>query len=394
MTTTRLFGFRAPSGKCYLGLLAKRSYRLRMGQRPEVSAEQEEVFPNPVYEESTNAGAYHRLVHDSDRFCFDKPLTDVLVYGSAYSTRGPVRSLLTSVEVGKAKKEVRVTGERRVTLGASGKIGFSTALPFVSMPLTWDQAFGGRDVYAEAKLSDIGTAFQRSRGGLEALAAEPKNPKEGGFSISYPRNISGRGYFLDMDRARLDGVLLPNLEDPTDLLLPERMLIADPLDWMDLPVASCFEPLDAITFPRSMFLVPHAANPPKRPVHELLSGALMQADLDDTRFPKLPPNPRLYQCAPAGLAVCRLHGGERLKLLNLHPKHELWEVDLPAEKPQILMEPKGCGVSELSPLLQTVSVEPAEERVTLTWAATLETAAPFSKEALEGVRHAVTFGKK
>lgn len=394
MTSSALHSYRFPTGKSYIALTVKRVYRFRAGGKAEPTREQPPIVAQPEYIDSINSGAYHRLVHDSDRFCSEKPLTDVIVRGSAFSTRGPVTSLIASVEVAAAKKQIRVLGDRKIKLGAEGRIGFTSAEPFTQLPLIWDHAFGGRDVYAEAKMSENENAFSRTRRGLSALAQGMPNPKEGGYSISYPRNIAGRGFFLDVDRERLDQALLPNLEDPADPLIPERLLIKDPLDWMDLPVAACFEPIDVLTFPRAVFVVPHAANPPKRPLYELGKGAVLQADLDDDRLPKVPPNPRLFQCAPTGLAVCRLQGGERVKLQNLHPEHERLEFDLPAEKPQLLIEPRGCPASEVPAFLATVLIEPDAQRVTLTWAGKMEVAMPYPEEALKDVRHAATFGRE
>jgi hypothetical protein len=392
VTTTALHSYRHPTGKSYLALTIKRVYRIRPGAKAEALWDQAPIIAQPEYLDSLNSGAHHRLVHDSDRFCSEKPLTDVIVRGKAFSTRGPVTSLIASVEVGAAKKQVRVLGDRRIKLGADGRISFTPAEAFTQLPLIWDHAFGGRDAYAEAKMSETGSAFQRTRQGLAALANGMPNPKEGGYSISYPRNIAGRGFFLDVDRERLENALLPNLEDPTDPLIPERLLIQDPLDWMDLPVAACFEPIDFLTFPRAVYVIPHAANPPKRPLYELAKGALLQADLDDDRLPKVPPNPRLFQCAPTGLAVCRLAGGERVKLQNIHPEHERLEFDLPDEKPRLLIEPRGCPASEVLSFLATVLLEPEAERVTLTWAGKMEVAMPYPEEALKSVRHAATFG--
>lgn len=393
MSTTAIHSYRLPTGKSHLSLTVKRTYQFRPNARAEVARDQEPIVETPIYAESTNPGAFRRLVYDTDRFCPEKLLTDVLVHGSAHSTRGPVESLIAAVEVGAAKKQVRVIGPRRIVLGAEGQLSFTNPEPFESWPLLWDHAFGGRDAFAETKMSTTGSAFGRSRHGLAALSdGKIPNPKEGGYSLSYPRNITGRGFFIDMHRERFNGAALPNLEDPTDLLVPERLLVADPLDWMDLPVAACFEPIDAFTFPRAIFMVPHAANPPRRSVHELSTGAILPEDLADERFPKIPPNPRLFNCAPAGLAVCRLSGGERVKLHNLHANHELLEFDLPNERPRLLMEPPGCKAVDLPCLLATVFIEPNTERVTLTWAGKMEVAAPFPEEVLKKVRYGAKFG--
>lgn len=391
MTTTFIHSYRFPTGKSYLALFAKRSYSIRPGARAEPSDADEAIVDAPVYEDSINPGAGNRLVHDSDLFCSEKAFTDILVRGSAISTRGPVTELIASVQVESAKKQVRATGDRKIEFLPGGGISFSKPDYFQRMPLLWDHAFGGRDAYAEAKLNESADRFNRSRKGIAGLTGPVPSPKEGGYSVSYPRNIAGRGFWIDIDRDRLQGERLPNLDDPDDPLTPERLLISDPLDWMDLPAAASFEPIDAFTFPRAVFMLPHASNPPKRPLYELSVGALLKADLADTRLHKLPPNPRVYNCAPAGLAVVRLHGGERVKIHNMHPKYDRFEFDLPGEEPRMLIEPPGCPVAEIEPRLQTVLIEPEDERVTLTWAGTLEVAAPFPPEMCRSMRNAVTF---
>lgn len=129
--------------------------------------------------------------------------------------------------------------------------------------------------------------------------------------------------------------------------------------------------------------------PPSRPVHEIGAGALTAADLASGRTIFSTPDLRLYNAAPPGLAVCRLEGHERLKLWNLHPRYELLECDLPGERPKVTVELPGCPVRSLEPLLQTVLVEPDEDRVTLTWAARLPTAVEYPDDAVERVRHSL-----
>ncbi len=78
-----------------------------------------------------------------------------------------------------------------------------------------------------------------------------------------------------------------------------------------------------------------------------------------------------------------------MSLWNLHPRHELFEIQLPGERPKLLVEPPGCRIYELPPTLQTVYVEPEEARVTLTWAGTLPVAARYPEEMCEVMRKAV-----
>jgi hypothetical protein len=155
-------------------------------------------------------------------------------------------------------------------------------------------------------------------------------------------------------------------------------------------VAACYAPIDAFTFPRAMFLIPPAFDPPARPVHELLIGALAREDMErklDLRN-LIPTDRRMFNAAPAGLAVCRLEGGERVSLWNLHAAHDLLEFDLPADRPKLVLEPPGVAPRELPATLGTVLIEPDEGRVTLTWAGVLAVAAPYPDEMTASMRHA------
>jgi Uncharacterized protein conserved in bacteria (DUF2169) len=92
--------------------------------------------------------------------------------------------------------------------------------------------------------------------------------------------------------------------------------------------------------------------------------------------------------APPGLAVCRLEGGERVSLRNLHREHALLEFDLPLAPRRMLLEPPGVAARELLPRLGAVLIEPDRDLVTLTWAGSLEVAAPYPVEMMEAMRHA------
>jgi hypothetical protein len=99
----------------------------------------------------------------------------------------------------------------------------------------------------------------------------------------------------------------------------------------------------------------------------------------------------MFNCAPAGLAVCRLEGAERVSLWNTHPNQELLEFDLPGDRPKLLIEPPGVAPRELTPLLQTVLIEPDLDRVTLTWAGVLPVAMPYPQELTASMRHAAVW---
>ena len=324
------------------------------------------------------------MLHDSDLFGCVKPRTDVLLRGSAHAPRGEVTTLDTGVSVGPVKKRVRAWGDRRFQLGAGGRLELTPPAPFRAMALTWENAYGGRDLYAERKLA---APPRKTAESLDALMQE-----EAPGMFSYPRNEAGRGFFLALDLERLHGAPAPNLEDPDDPVLPARMLAEGPLDWLDRPAAACYEPIDWYTFPRAMFLVPPMWRAPGRPVHEVACGALGEQDLAKVDLGG-PADARLYNCAPSGLAVARLEGGERVALQNLHPRHELLEFDLPGDRPRMVVELPGVGPREIEPSLQTVELRPEDDLVTLTWAGTMEVRAPYPDELLAQMRHMATWSR-
>jgi hypothetical protein len=366
-------------GRSYLAVTVKRRYAFRHAARAEPVAEEAPI--HSMFEHGAAVdGEAGPLVHEADLVTGLKPATDVLLRGSAHSHRGPVPALSAALRAGPAAKVVQVWGERRISLGQGGALGFTAPEPFTSMPLTWERAYGGRDAYVESK--------------------QPVEPDPGLMSrhlpadlgsIAYPRNGYGRGFFVDVDRERLAGAPVPNLDDPADPVRPDRMLVSDYLDWINCPVAACFEPIDVFTFPRALFFLPAAFNAPKRPIHEVATGVLGHDDLTRMKQFDGTLHPRSLNCAPAGLASHRLYGGERVQLWNLHRERELFELDLPNDRPRLLVEPPGVGAREMEALLQTVMIEPEIDRVTLTWAGAIPVAAVYPDEMTAAMRHGVVW---
>jgi len=368
-----------------LTIVANRVYRATHGARATPLAIDAPVLAEPIFAPSMNEHARPRMVEDAHLTASGKPLTDVLVRGTAYALCGPVTSLDTAVQVGAARKAVRVIGDRRIELRAGGEPAFTEPERFTEMPLTWDRAYGGRDLYAEERLDgDPRRRFSR----------RPEFSAASLGQVAYPRNGAGRGYYIDFDRARIHGAPAPNLEDPTDPVTPDKLLSARTTDWIDRPIAACYEPIDPVTFPRAIFGVPPAFDPPARPIHELSTGAVLVDDLRRSFDPQRPIQPRVFNCAPSGLAVCRLDGDERARLWNLHRERDLYEFLLPDDRPQMLVELPGVGQRELEPQLGTVLIEPDLDRITLTWAGVIEVAMIYPDEVLGRMRWAVVWSRR
>lgn len=371
--------FRSSNGKSYLCVTVKRAYSFRPGARAEPLADAVPIVTEEIYAPSMN-GDTERLVTDVDLFPGLKPATDILVRGTAYAPEGSGPSFRADVRVGPIAKSLRIWGDRSIELTKDKEPVFSAPKPIRSLPLIWDFAYGGRDEYAESRLY----AAQ----GRATLAPKDPRPERLG-PLTYPRNPAGRAFFIDIDRERIVGTPAPNIEDPLDPVSSDRILAPSTDAWIDCPAAACFEPIDMFTFPRAVFFIPAAFAPPTRELYEQRIGFLSleeiqrrMANFDGTG------DPRAFNCAPLGLAKMRLQGGERVALQHLHPKHAVLEFDLPGDVPQLIAEPQGVQARELPPHLQTVLIEPEQNRVTLTWAGLLETAVPYPKEMLATMRHA------
>ena len=131
---------------------------------------------------------------------FRKQGIDVIVLGKAYpSKRGPDNRARFELQVGDLNYAMDIYGDRRWVRSGENLVA-SDAEPFESMPLTWENAYGG------------------------------KCPVETG-DMPYHSNPVGRGFYLSEETAE-DG-LLPNIE-----------VLESPVNsWQDQPVPKGVAPL-------------------------------------------------------------------------------------------------------------------------------------------------------
>ena len=153
-------------------LVAKATYAIVDGALA-LADEQPKVVKAPVYHGDPGVSS---LRYESEA-CFTKPATDVILLGHAQPEIGRAGEVLVSLSVGPIKKHVRVFGDRtwKRTLGLAA---ISTPKPFERMPLVYERAFGGAGMP-----NPVGVGFHRG----------------------------------DMER-EFDGLRLPNLENPDQLL--------------------------------------------------------------------------------------------------------------------------------------------------------------------------------
>jgi len=172
-------------GSDYCTVVSKGTFELSRG-REEASLAAEQL---PLCHSDRFSGepGESSIVYEADR-CPAKPGTDVVLVGHAVSSKSVVEHDVT-VRAGTLAYAIRVFGDR-TWYKALGEWQMSDPRPFTSMPLVYERAFGGTDTSSD----DSG---------------------EHGWE---QRNPIGTGFALRSDSAHIDGMGLPNLEDPGCLI--------------------------------------------------------------------------------------------------------------------------------------------------------------------------------
>jgi len=188
-------------------VLVKRSYRIVSG-KPLMREEEARPFQRgDVYHEPGNPETCTILYEDE--LAPYKPATDIVVIGQARAPRGqPVETMMIGIDVAGAQKLLRVTGDRIVHYRPGMVPIVTDPTPFTMMPVRYELAYGGIDA-----------------------VSRPDKP------FHYPRNPLGRGLAVLNVREAVEGLRLPNIEGPDDLLTPERIVLEDESTWNRQPLA-------------------------------------------------------------------------------------------------------------------------------------------------------------
>jgi hypothetical protein len=280
---------------------------------------------------------------------------EFVVRGQAYAPGGkPVPGITVSAAVGDREKRIAVFGDRRVVWQQSGQVSFEAPEPFTEMPLTWDRAYGGLDW--RTPLPDPITD-------AEHLLLQVDHPG------MYPRNPWGRGYLVQPDP--VDDVLLPNLEDPSDLLTPARLLVGDPRQWWRQPLPWTFDWVSVAAFPRFVYLGLGAdawyPAPEGAPLAEIERG-LLRPDWRSYYASGPVPHQRLRQEASHGLTLDASPLGQPVELVGLHPERTELAFTLPGKTPSVTFQLED-RTEKVQPRLHHVVCYPDRELVTLTYGA-------------------------
>lgn len=296
-----------------------------------------------------------RITPGSDYWPF-KRHTDVVVVGAAHTPEHkPQRALDVCVSVGAREKRVRATGLRQVSWRTGERPSFPEPEVFTEIPLAYGNAYGGVD----------GRVVDPERA-VEILEGVPLTDHPG----MYPRNPFGRGYVVLPDGA--DGVDLPFLEDPSDLLTPERFITGDPARWHHQPLPAGLGWIHPWMFPRALFFDveadawhPAPDDDALREVREAVLPPRYRAVLDEYQT-QHGPHEGFFQESSLGMRFAEVPAGMPVTLKHVHPAHPTLSFRAPAT-PKLTWRFEG-ELTPVAPRLHHMVIEPDALRVSCTYA--------------------------
>ncbi|WP_159397124.1 DUF2169 family type VI secretion system accessory protein [Sorangium cellulosum] len=318
--------------------------------------------PRPLFHDLRDETLAPRLRPGTD-YWPHKQATDFVVRGAACAPGGkPVSAMTVSAGLGGASKRIAVFGRRAIRWTAAGAPVIGEPEPFTRVPITYENAYGGVDARVRP-----GAEVSPPQAAMAAMRIDHPG--------MYPRNPYGKGYLVLA--GPLPGAEMPNLEDPADLLAPERLASGDPARWYERPLPACFDWVPAMTFPRYHFFGPRVD--PWFPAPD-------DARLPEVRLGILPAGyrsgrptgvaPRFFQEAPPGFVLADVRGDEPVRIEGMHPERAAITFRLPGPPPAVEFSIEGRRAA-VPVRTHSVVVEPEAGELYLLYAATVELPRPF-----------------
>lgn len=352
---TRLLPGHAPDGGPVVSILAKRTYRFGPGAVavPDPGADPTWVETDEYWD--TNNPVLDAVKLESELVAW-KPCTDVVVVGQAHAPRGKrARFLDCGIQVGAFRKVVRVFGNRKVQLKTMG-FDFTEPEPFDSMPLHYGLAYGGR------------------------------HKKADGQELQYPRNPVGKGFVVSPEPIDLANLVLPNLENPAQLLLPQDLALKSLERWRAAPEPWALGYTSRNFHPRVTLAGLQPDQSVEAEILRLQGAAASDGASSQPPVPVL--NPDYFCGASKGLSLPHLRGDETVTLVYLDPDVPQFEFRLPSERPQIHLD-IGQGVEWMEPVLQNVVIYKGSNQLDLVWRGSCRYDGPESMSDWQALRMGV-----
>ena len=324
-----------PDGQYILAVLVKRSYTIRAGRRCQRAPKDRRLVAGDThFGDPMNTS----VQHEADFVPF-KLATDVVLNSHAYAPDGETATeLLATLAIDEVVRSVLVIGDRTAHYNSGRSPIFSDPEPFTCMPIRYERAFGGVDVRSDRDLA-----------------------------CAYGRNHLGRGFAIRNAPEVVEGLELPNIENPADRLIPDRLCCGHFVHMEELPAPQGFGWYMKYWRPRSLLagVMPADAGLARtlRQAYRQVVSPEQREMFDQTELP--PMDFRFFNGASDGLVLPYLHGDEMVRTRHLTPEGEL-NFLLPDERPRIAID-IGTG-AEVPPVeLQTLMIRLDEGEIDMVW---------------------------
>lgn len=342
-----------PDGSHIMAAVVKRTYDIGQDGRCIPADNQEPLVGADQYYEGKDPVTASCLM-ESDYIPW-KVATDVVVIARAYAPwKKPAREIEASVTVGQTTKKVVVIGNRKCSYSKLRGPVFSDPESFTEMEVRYERAYGGVDL----------------------LSFGPEAP------MMYPRNLLGKGFVVKDTKEALDGLELPNIEDPQHLLTKENIITGRMEEWQKQPMPQGFGWYGKLWYPRCSYAgVLPAYMSLYEEIREAAIGLVPKDQVEQFKKFKMPMlDFKFFNGAAPGLALPFLKGNETIRLVNLDP-NGAFELQLPGKTPRIGID-IGGGIEYPEVVLHTVCILKEENRMYLVWRGAIEYPGPGNIEAV------------
>lgn len=337
----------------YLSVLTKRTYAWSQGRV--VPADEQQPLAFDTVEEKRDEKFSGVITQGCDTWPI-KLATDVVVTGKARTRGQPTTSMAVGVSVGGRVKRIQVMGRRYIDYLGQGRLRFSYPEPFTEVDLSWWNAYGGIDPFVLPRgLDDTPVVAGR-------LVPEL-------FPGAYPRNPVGKGYVVADTPDLLDGLLLPQLEDPRQMLAPETLLVGDPKLWWRRPQPAGFGWWHTLWFPRVLnvggkpYHLPPVGDRGER-LRELTLGLVAEEQL--TKREARVPNLRYLNEAAPDMIFPFLKGDEVIRLEGMSASGEE-AFRLLNERPVVLAKIDNYPVANPNQCMHTLAIDAEKRQFYVLW---------------------------
>jgi hypothetical protein len=299
-----------PDGRELLVVVVKGTFKIPADptQVPEMADEQADLV---MADEFTGEPGFSAPIYESD-FAPVKPRCDVILNGSAHAPGGePSERFEVGLRVGTLTKSFSVVGPR-IWKKWLGVVWATRPEPFVRLPISYDNAFGGFD------------------------KAHPTVNKH----VAILENPVGRGFHCYLNKEAIQYKPLPSTEESGQPIKKPNGKYR--------PMS--FGPVGRGWQPRPKF-----------------AGTYDQNWIDNV-FPFLPADfdEHYYQSAPADQQLERLNGGEEIVLMNLTPQGHT-EFKLPTIPVPVTFYLKNHEEKQVQAVNDTLIIEPDLGRFVMVW---------------------------